>query len=182
MRENNIGSELYSANISCDTHDTAQVPGNFINRDQYSKKSRVVYQSELYVEVSWARWDGYAISVTRRGAAEAANVAPKPIKNLSRVPVRRWLCIYAQPVTSPSTNEHPNGLRSTLKNTPYDHNHSSEENRGASSQNIRRVWGEGKSNQSPDSLYKRRSEWRKSRMDRIHLDGVEQSQLSILFC
>ena len=37
----------------------------------------------LYRDVTGARCDGYANSVTRTGAADAANVRPKPIMNLS---------------------------------------------------------------------------------------------------
>ncbi len=56
----------------------------------------------LYSDVAGARWVGYAISVTSTGAAAAANVSPKPIRNLhinkqmrrgpSRVSRRNELC------------------------------------------------------------------------------------------
>ena len=39
-------------------------------------------QSVLYTDVSWARWVGYASSVTRRGAADATKACPNPIKRL----------------------------------------------------------------------------------------------------
>lgn len=41
------------------------------------------YQRVLYIEVAWARCEGNATSVTSRGAAEAANVRPNPIKKLA---------------------------------------------------------------------------------------------------
>lgn len=40
------------------------------------------YQRELYIEVKDARFVGYAISVINMGAAFAANVRPKPMRNL----------------------------------------------------------------------------------------------------
>ena len=40
------------------------------------------YHSVLYSDDTGPRCAGYAISMTRMGAEEAANVRPKPIKNL----------------------------------------------------------------------------------------------------
>lgn len=38
------------------------------------------YHRVLYIDVACARCDGNAISVTSSGAADAANVSPKPIR------------------------------------------------------------------------------------------------------
>lgn len=46
--------------------------------------------SELYSDVACPRCDGCAISVTSSGAADAANVSPKPIRNLVASREREW--------------------------------------------------------------------------------------------
>ena len=46
--------------------------------------------SELYSDVACPRCDGCAISVTSSGAADAANVSPKPIRNLVTSQGREW--------------------------------------------------------------------------------------------
>ena len=64
------------------------------------------YQSALYMDVSWARWVGYASSVTRRGAPDVAKVNPNPIKMLrTKMDVQYWL-FYELPRYAPSTDEH----------------------------------------------------------------------------
>lgn len=49
---------------------------------QDERARRSTHQSVLYSDVAGPRCVGYAISVMRTGAAAAANVSPKPIKNL----------------------------------------------------------------------------------------------------
>ena len=71
------------------------------------------YHSVLYSDVTGARCDGYASSVTRTGAADAANVRPNPIRNLRVAPSAAVGTCSARK-NAPGTDEHADGLRCGL--------------------------------------------------------------------
>jgi len=93
-------------------HDTPEVPEGVMLLKCSRVNTRATHHKVLYKEVAWPRWEGYASSVTRRGAAVAVNVRPNPIRKLKKfnrvIPWVANTCI-------PGSDEHLHRLASSLE-------------------------------------------------------------------
>ena len=154
-------------------HDASQEPtaridpealGQLAEKNAGRTKKRSTHHRVLYSDVAGARCDGYATSVTSTGAAAAANVSPKPIRNLSE-------CSGSGPVLGkegkkarqgegrkngphvPRADEHADRVRRGLEDGRDAHDGRPEDHRRAPAEAVRHVWRERVRGEAPDVLW-----------------------------